>query len=130
MKRLEVVQFLRRSASMERDRLMRANQILHPEKYQKEDYEVSSDSKESVPSEYENKNDPNIRTTRTSFLQRLVLCGLFLFLFWLIGECPDDQILSQCRSFVCEHITMDESQNVFDFIKNIPYTLTYEKTDA
>lgn len=70
------------------------------------------------------------QTALGSFLIRLVLSSLlFLFYMVLITNPHLKQFKASARN-LNRYITLDYTENLFDFIKDIPYTLTYEKTDA
>lgn len=139
-KRIEIVRFLRNSAKDNRDRLRYVNHIVKSDEsaYSQEDYAAGffSQYDEKVQNgfcseaEQTNKSILQKKTTSSTFFQRLVLSSLFLFLIWLIKNDTSNPYITKCRIFLEENIVSDYSDNIFDFIKNIPYTLTYEKTDA
>lgn len=120
-KRLKAVAYMRQSALESRSRLENAKQILWQDKtgYQTEMPEYTNQDKQN-----ETGNEGSY-----SFLFRTGIVLLILIMFFVGKSAPNGKIgalLNTCK----KEISVDYSENIFDFIDRIPYTFNYEKIDA
>lgn len=119
--RLKAVAYMRQSAMESRNRLENARQILLQDKtgFQIETLENTNQDKQN-----ETGNEGMM-----SFLFRTGIVLLILVLFYIGKSAPNGKIgalLNTCK----KEISVDYSENIFDFIDRIPYTLNYEKINA
>lgn len=119
--RLKAVAYMRQSAMESRNRLENARQILLQDKtgFQIEALENTNQDKQN-----ETGNEGMM-----SFLFRTGIVLLILVLFYIGKSAPNGKIgalLNTCK----KEISVDYSENIFDFIDRIPYTLNYEKINA
>ncbi len=122
-RRLAVVAYLRSSAEKNKQRLIDVNHILNGE--------------EPLPGTYPQKAqyDPDVsgddtgRSGWKSFRNRCILCFFLTILFYVMTWNNQEHLtpyLYEIKSAVCE----DYSDNLFDFLEQIPYTLDYEKINV
>ena len=119
--RFKAVAYMRQSAMESRNRLENARQILLQDKtgFQIETLENTNQDKQN-----ETGNEGVM-----SFLFRTGIVLLILVLFYIGKSAPNGKIgalLNTCK----KEISVDYSENIFDFIDRIPYTLNYEKINA
>lgn len=119
--RLKAVAYMRQSAMESQNRLENARQILLQDKtgFQPETLENTNQDKQN-----ETGNEGVM-----SFLFRTGIVLLILVLFYIGKSAPNGKIgalLNTCK----KEISVDYSENIFDFIDRIPYTLNYEKINA
>lgn len=119
-RRILTAAFLRDSEMQNKDRLSHIHQILHGEQYRPEAYRESSS---------ENSADAEEKLFWKSFRNRCIfaMMGTIILYVGMLSDIPE---LSDSIAKLQTTIEMDYSENLFDFINQIPYTLDYEKINA
>lgn len=120
-RKLQAAVYMRESAQIARERLRRVGDILEGSHGAAPGYSYSG----------ENTDEQN--KTGLTFAQSIAcrsgLVLLFLFFFFAGKGAPDGKI-DELREECVKGIAVDYSENIFDFIQEIPYTFDYEKTNA
>lgn len=119
-RRILTAAFLRDSEMQNKDRLSHIHQILHGEQYRPEAYRESSS---------ENSADAEEKLFWKSFRNRCIfaMMGTIILYVGMLSDIPE---FSDSIAKLQTTIEMDYSENLFDFINQIPYTLDYEKINA
>ena len=123
--KLETISFLRRSAAENKQRLYQADAILNGQPADRIDFTKQTDSAASVREE-----EPYApKLLSGSFFFRCLIALACLFVFLILGQTTEPQT-RQYIDTIKGQIETDYSENMFDFIRQIPYTLPYEKTNV
>lgn len=120
-KRIAVAAFLRDSDGQNRERLSHIHSILNGEPLPPKEY--SPELQEKTQPDREEK------AFWRSFRIRCVL-ALLLTIGVYIGIMADNPKITQYIKTIKTTIATDYSENLFDFLQQIPYTLEYEKINA
>lgn len=124
-KRLAVVAFLRNSDGRNKERLAHVHSILTGQPIPLNEY--TSDETEKTPQSM--AADREEKAFWHSFRIRCVI-ALFLTIGVYIGVMSDSPEIAPYIKKIKTEIETDYSENLFDFIEQIPYTLEYEKINA
>ena len=122
-RKLETISFLRRSAAENKQRLYQADAILNGQPADRIDFTKQTDSAASVREE--EPYEPKLLSGSFFFRCLIALACLFIFLILVQTTEPKTR---QYINTIKGQIETDYSENMFDFISQIPYTLPYEKT--
>ncbi len=125
-RKLAVAAFLRSSASQNMERLVQIDHILNGG-------EISSSGNRNMITQAAEQLDCSIsdeeKTYQRSFRNRCVASIILTIVLFLGMMSEDEKIIKYVERIKIE-ISQDYSENLFDFIKQIPYTLEYEKINA
>ncbi len=119
-RRILAAAFLRDSEMQNKDRLSHIHQILHGEQYRPDIY------RENIS---ESPADAEEKLFWKSFRNRCIFAMLITIILY-VGMLSDISEFSDGITKLQMTIEMDYSENLFDFINQIPYTLDYEKINA
>lgn len=120
-RRLAVAAFLRDSDGRNKERMQHINYILNGQPYP---------AKENIPDKMQTAvSDPEEKAFRKSFRIRCAAALLLTTGVYLGIMTQNPKIIPFIKTIKTE-IQADYSENLFDFIKQIPYTLEYEKINA
>jgi hypothetical protein len=120
-KRLAVATFLRDSDGLNKERLQHINQILNGQPYQ--ETEISHEKTQLQTAQQEEKAFWRSFRIRCA-VALLLTIGLFL------AAMTDSPQITPYMKKIKTAVEADYSENLFDFIEQIPYTLEYEKINA
>ncbi len=120
-KRIAVAAFLRDSDGQNRERLAHIHSILSGQPYLTK--EITSESMQSQPV------DPEEKAFWRSFRIRCAI-ALLLTIGVYIGIMTGSPKITPYINKIKSEIATDYSENLFDFLQQIPYTLDYEKINA
>lgn len=152
--KLEAVAYLRSSSARNRQRMGQVRSILYGEPYISEETENRSDKNKrnrsnianidnagnvgrydspdsSVSSDNWQKtgNREEERAFWLSFFRRTILCGAVIALLYM-GDKSGSTAANRYKKEIKSLISVDYSENLFDFIQQIPYTFDYEKINV
>lgn len=120
-KRLAVAAFLRENNSQNKERLLHIHSILSGEPLPMKEY----DSETLEKNQPDNEEKAFWRSFRMRcFVAILLTAGIY------IGMISGDSEITLYMNRIKAEIAADYSENLFDFIQQIPYTLDYEKINA
>ena len=120
-RRLAVAAFLRDSDGQNKERMQHISHILTGQPVPTKEYSPEFQEK--------TQQDPEERAFWRSFRIRCVI-ALSLTIGVYIGIMTGSPQITPYINEIKKEITVDYSENVFDFIEQIPYTLEYEKINA
>lgn len=123
-KRMDAVMFLRQSAAYNKQRMNQANDLLNgsaPADF----YGIKNPESD----DQEEKNADENNTFKRSLFLRVMISALLGFSFF--AAVHSNKInMDQYKNILIKTISVDYSENLFDFMKKIPYTFEYEKINA
>lgn len=119
-RRLAVAAFLRDSDGQNKERMQHISHILTGQPLPPKEY------LNNVP---EKQTDPEEKAFWSSFRRRCVI-ALVLTAGVYIAVMTGSPEITSCIDTLKKEIAVDYSENVFDFLEQIPYTLEYEKINA
>ena len=120
-KRLAVAAFLRDSDGQNKERMQHINHILTGQPFPSKDY--SQDIQQNTQQDKEEKAFWQSFRIRCA-VSLLLTIGLFL------AAMTDSPQITPYMQKIKTAVEADYSENLFDFIEQIPYTLEYEKINA
>ena len=124
-KRLAVAAFLRDSDGQNKERLAHVHSILTGQPLPLKEY--TSDTSEKTPQSIAAEKEE--KAFWRSFRLRCVF-ALFLTILIYLAVMTDNPQINPYIKRIQSEIKADYSENLFDFIEQIPYTLEYEKINA
>ena len=122
-RKLAAVAYLRENATANKHRLLQVKNILSGE----EPVPYNTVTKDAVTGEQAQTTEEKTRTS--SFRSRLVLCLLTFALLFVAKE-SENTVVAPYIQEIKTLISADYSDNLFDFFRQIPYTLDYEKINV
>ncbi len=120
-RRLAVAAFLRDSDGQNKERMQHISHILTGQPVPAKDYLPEFQEK--------TQQDPEEKAFWRSFRRRCVI-ALVLTAGVYIAVMTGSPEITSCMDTLKKEIAVDYSENVFDFLEQIPYTLEYEKINA
>ena len=120
-RRIAAAALLRESDGKNKERLLHIHDILNGPSYIPQESNSIPDTKPP--------QDSISNTFRRSFVMRLLIALLITFSIYTTRFAENPQI-HRCIHKLKTTITTDYSENLFDFIQQIPYTLEYEKINV
>ncbi len=120
-RRLEAVAFLRDHDMQNKERIAQVNRIL-------KGGDVQTPGTYTMP-EPEEADMKAEKEFWKSFRLRCA-AAMFLTILFYVGMMSSDAVITNYITTIKTSISKDYSENLFDFINRIPYTLDYEKINA
>lgn len=127
--RLKAVAYMRQSEAESRLRLEHAKQILQKKPMESNGYFYPNSNPATEYTALEPEQNETGSKIGISLMLRSCLVLLILGCFYVGKSAPNGKIKALLEDTKTQ-ITVDYSDNLFDFIEKIPYTLSYEKINA